>query len=75
MFETCPEPPDALTQHLRRLIQDENDWPILAGAIFAKADWLLTKDGKDFGHLYGVRVYDVLITTPAQGLHRFRQLV
>jgi predicted nucleic acid-binding protein len=74
MLETCPEPPDALAHHLRRLIQDEKDRPILAGAIFAKADWLLTWDYKHFGHLYGIRVYDVLITTPSQGLHRFRQL-
>ena len=73
-LETCPEPPDALAQHLRRLIPDEKDWPVLAGAIYAKADWLLTFDYQDFGHLFGITVYDVFITTPPQGLHRFRQL-
>jgi predicted nucleic acid-binding protein len=74
IVEMSPEPPDALTQHLRRLVRDEKDRPILAGAIYAKADWLLTWDYDHFGHLYGIKVYDVLITTPAQGLHRFRQL-
>ena len=46
----------------------------LAGAISAKADWLLTKDGKHFGHLYGIRVYDVLVSAPGCGLYLFRQL-
>jgi hypothetical protein len=74
ILETSPEPPAALARHLRRLIGDEKDRPVLAGAIYVKADWLLTWDYKDFGHLFGIEVYDVLITTPAQGLHRFRQL-
>jgi predicted nucleic acid-binding protein len=75
LLETCPDPPDALTQHLERLIRDKKDRPVLSGAIYAKADFLLTLDDRDFGPLYGIRVYDVLITSPAQGLHRFRQLV
>jgi predicted nucleic acid-binding protein len=74
VLETCSEPPAALAQHLERVIQDEGDRSILAGAVYAKADWLLTKDDKHFGHLYGIKVYGVLITTPAQGLHCFRQL-
>ena len=73
LVETCPAPPGPLTRHVRWLVKDEKDWPILAGAISAEADWLLTKDGKHFGHLYGVQVYDVFITTPAAGLHRFGQ--
>jgi predicted nucleic acid-binding protein len=76
-LETCPEPPDAIdaiAKHLERLIRDEDDRPVLAGAIYAKADWFLTLDDGHFGHLYGIQVYDVLITTPAQGLHRFRRL-
>ncbi len=74
LLETCPDPPDPLTQHLERLIRDEKDRPVLSGAIYAKADFLLTLDDRDFGHLYGIKVYDVLISTPAQGLHRIRQL-
>jgi predicted nucleic acid-binding protein len=75
ILETCHEPPETLAEHLERLIRDEDDRPVLAGAIYARADWLLTLDDKHFGHLYGIEVYDVLITTPAQGLHRFRQLI
>jgi predicted nucleic acid-binding protein len=77
ILETCPEPPDAIdaiAKHLERLIGDEDDRPVLAGAIYARADCFLTLDDHDFGHLYGIKVYDVLITTPAQGLHRFRRL-
>lgn len=75
LLEMCPEPPEVLKKHMRWLIKDEKDWPILAGAISAEADWLLTKDGDDFGHLFGIEVYDVFITTPAAGVHRFWQLV
>jgi predicted nucleic acid-binding protein len=74
LVETCPAPDPRLTRHVRWLVRDEDDWPILAGAISAEADWLLTKDGKHFGHLYGISVYDVFVTTPAAGLHRFGQL-
>jgi predicted nucleic acid-binding protein len=74
LVETCSEAPEELAYHLRRLIRDEDDWPVLAGAIYAQADWLVTLDYKHFGHLFGLRVYDVLITTPPQGLHRFRRL-
>ncbi len=73
MVETCTEPPEPLVVHLERLIRDEKDRPVLAGAIYAGADWLLTWDDVHFGHLYGIQVYDVLVTTPAQGLHRFRR--
>ena len=74
LVQSSPEPPDALAEHLERLIRDEKDLPVLAGAIYARADWFLTKDAHHFGHLYGIRVYDVLITSPPQALHRFRQL-
>ena len=74
LLETCSEPPEVLTEHVKWLIKDEDDRPILAGAISARADWLLTKNGKHFGHLYGIEVYDVLITTPAAGLYRYWQL-
>ena len=70
----CPDPPGGLVEHLRRLIRDEKDRPVLAGAISAQADWLLTWDYEDFGHLFGIRVYDVLVSDPGSGLHMFRQL-
>ena len=73
LLEMCPAPPSDLVRHVRWLIRDEKDRPIMAGAISAEADWLLTKDGNDFGHIYGVEVYGTLVTTPATGLYRFRQ--
>lgn len=74
LLETCPDPPEPLTRHLERLVRDEKDRPVLSGAIYARADLLLTLDDHHFGHLYGIKVYDVLVATPAQGLHRIRQL-
>jgi predicted nucleic acid-binding protein len=74
ILETHKEPQDAIAEHLKRVISDEDDLPVLAGAVYAGADCLMTLDEHHFGHLYGITVYDVLITTPAQGLHRFRRL-
>lgn len=39
------------------------DQPILRGAIVAKADFLLTGDRKDFGHLFGKIIRGVKIVT------------
>jgi predicted nucleic acid-binding protein len=74
ILETCPEPPEALAEHLSSVVLYPKDRPVLAGAIFAEADWLLTWDDDHFGHLYGIRVYDVLVSDPGQGLHLFSQL-
>jgi len=41
----------------------EKDQPILCGAIAAKADYLLTGDKKDFGHLFGQTVQGVTVVT------------
>ena len=41
----------------------EKDRPILCGAIAAHADYLLTGDKKDFGHLYGHTVRGVKIVS------------
>ena len=41
----------------------EKDRPILCGAIAAHADYLLTGDKKDFGHLYGNTVRGVKIVS------------
>jgi hypothetical protein len=42
----------------------EKDEPILRAAIAAKATHLLTGDIRDFGHLLGRRVGDLLVQTP-----------
>jgi len=41
----------------------KKDQPILCGAIAGKADFLLTGDKKDFGHLFGKTVGGVKIVT------------
>ena len=41
----------------------EKDHPILCGAIAARADYLLTGDKKDFGHLFGRTVRGVKIVS------------
>ena len=41
----------------------EKDQPILCGAIAARADFLLTGDKKDFGHLFGRTVGGVQIVS------------
>jgi predicted nucleic acid-binding protein len=43
----------------------EKDRPILCGAISGKADYLLTGDKKDFGHLFGRTIRGVKIVTVA----------
>jgi predicted nucleic acid-binding protein len=45
---------------------DSKDRPILLAAIHGKADFLLTGDGRHFGHLYGKRIEGVMVLRPAQ---------
>ena len=42
----------------------EKDRPILAAALACKANWFLTGDRKDFGHLMGKRIEGVMIASP-----------
>lgn len=42
----------------------EKDVPILSGAMVSKADYLLTGDRRDFGHLYDTNVQGVVIVSP-----------
>lgn len=46
------------------------DWPILLGAIEAKASHLLTGDRRHFGPLFGATVSGVLILSPGEYLLR-----
>ena len=48
-----PEPPEELMLAVAHLLTDPEDIPVLAGALFADADILLTGDRRHFGHLYG----------------------
>ncbi|MBE3604877.1 hypothetical protein IMX07_14745 [bacterium] len=53
-----------------RIRLDSKDRPILLAAIHGKADFLLTGDGRQFGHLYGGRVEGVMVLRPAQYFER-----
>ena len=44
----------------------DKDIPILLAAVEANADYLVTGDRKDFGHLYLKSVHSVTIVTPNQ---------
>jgi hypothetical protein len=49
---------------------DSKDRPILLAAIRGKADYLLTGDGRHFGHLYGKLVEGVMVLRPVQYFER-----
>jgi uncharacterized protein len=44
------------------------DAPILAAAVHARADLLVTGDGPDFGHLFGHTLRGTRVVTPATAL-------
>jgi predicted nucleic acid-binding protein len=64
--EVCSSPPFELTQRLAPLVPDPADAPVLAGAVFAEAHWLVTANSKDFGDLYGTMVESVLVLRPRE---------
>jgi predicted nucleic acid-binding protein len=49
---------------------DIKDRPILVAAIHGKANFLLTGDGRHFGHLFGKRIDGVTVLRPAQYFER-----
>ena len=49
----------------------EKDRPILAAAIAASVDYLITGDKSHFGHLYGSRVSGVYVISPADFLDQY----
>ena len=74
-IEICLEPSVWLLARLQALLPHEKqlpkkDLPILAGAISAAADLLLTHDEDHFGPLYGAEVEGVEILRPITGLWR-----
>lgn len=51
----------------------EKDRPVLAGAIEAKADQLVSGDKSHFGHLYGQKICGLRITAPSDLLDVLRR--
>lgn len=71
LLTTVRRVPDAgpkLVSGAARLGLPENDSPILAAAIVAETDMLVTGDRKHFGHLYGAVVGGVRIVTLTEAL-------
>lgn len=62
------EPPQALAERVRHLVPDPKDVPILAGAVWAEADLLITGNSKDFGKLYGESVGGCTVVRPRMAL-------
>ncbi|MGB7989903.1 MAG: PIN domain-containing protein [Candidatus Methylophosphatis roskildensis] len=65
-----PEPAPALISAASGFGLPEKDVPILAAAIAARADILVTGDRRDFGPLYGQAIHGVLILPPADALDK-----
>lgn len=56
-----------------KLVLAEKDVPILAAAVSAKVQFLITGDARDFGPLFGQRVCGVLILRPAEFLRHMER--
>jgi uncharacterized protein len=63
-----PEAPPALVVWAGEQGLPPKDAPILAAAVHARADLLVTGDTRDFGHLFGITLRGVKVVTPAQAL-------
>jgi len=66
----CAVAPVHLNQTLATLTPDPHDVPVLAGAVSAGADWLVTSNVKHFGHLYDKTVRGVLVLSTVNALRR-----
>ena len=62
------EAPAALVEWARAQGLPLKDAPILAAAVHARADLLVTGDSRDFGHLFGHTLRGTRIVTPATAL-------
>ena len=66
-----PEPSPAAVAGALEIGLPKKDAPILAAAITANADILVTGDRRHFGPLYGKTVHSVRIATPAEAVIDF----
>ncbi len=62
------EAPAALVDWARELGLPLTDAPILAAAVHANADLLVTGDTRDFGHLFGTTLRGTRVVTPASAI-------
>ncbi len=75
-IQVCRTPPRELESRVSKAapLVPRKDLPILAGAVFAEVDWLVTYDDEHFGNLYGKDVHGVLILEPRHAVHLIRHL-
>jgi len=66
--EVVPEAPAALVAWAQAQGLPLKDAPILAAAVSARADLLVTGDSRDFGHLFGQVLRGTRVVTPAAAL-------
>lgn len=64
------EPAFATVQRMMKLPLADKDAPIMAAAVEAKVDVLVTGDRNDFGHLFGTTVEGVVVLLPVESLKR-----
>lgn len=62
------EAPHSLVTWSRHQGLPPKDAPILASAIGARADLLVTGDARDFGHLYDLTARGTMVVTPARAI-------
>lgn len=62
------EPPEILVDRLKEMVSDPKDVPIVAGAVWAEADLLVTGNSRHFGRLYGTHVGGCLILPPRDAI-------
>lgn len=67
-IEVVAEAPAALVEWARNEGLPLKDAPILAAAVHAGADALVTGDARDFGPLYGRTLHGVQVLAPARAL-------
>lgn len=63
-----PAPPPELQEAVEGRVTDPDDVPVLAGALYADADLLVTGNRKHFGNLYGEKIGGCLVLPPAEAL-------
>lgn len=63
-----PAPPPELQEAVEGRVTDPDDVPVLAGALYADADLLVTGNRKHFGKLYGEKIGGCLVLPPAEAL-------
>jgi predicted nucleic acid-binding protein len=68
LLQQVPEPPPELLQQAQVAGVPSKDAPVLAAAAACGADWLVTGDRRDFGHLLGQRALGVLVLAPRDAL-------